>query len=128
MPEEMQLVCTAALTERGVNEPMYGALETYRTPDLTSDPEELKVIALGTSKGQTGSRYRVYSDKQWPRYSVVVYRSPHSTAQEPEYVVGVARHQSPLMESLGPVTFDHPIRDSHHWVKEVAPACRDQKR
>jgi hypothetical protein len=126
--EELQLVCSAALTQRSVNEPMYGALETYSIGDLTSDPERLKVIALGTSKGeQSGSRHRVYSDKDWPRYSVVVYRSARSTAQEPEYVVGVARRQSPMIESLGPITFDHPIRDSHDWAKQVVPACRDQK-
>jgi hypothetical protein len=84
----------------------------------------MKLVAFGTSQdARDGSRYRVYSDKDWGRYSVAVELNQDSTPQSPVYTVGIARRQSQLMEFLGRMSFDKPIADSSDWKKQVDPAC-----
>ncbi len=125
---EAQLVCTAARTEKPVHDPAFGGLETYVTRDLSAETEPLRIIAFGTSEdAQGGSRYRVYSDKDWPRYSVVVELNRNSTSDSSLYTVGVARRQSTLMEFLGRSTFDSPHQDSTDWRTQVDPACRTER-
>lgn len=123
--EEMQLVCTAAVTGSSVHEPKFGALRVYSTDDLSQQPEGLKVIAFGTSyDSQSGTRYRVYSDKDWASYTVVVYTS-RSSGAAPAFTVGVARH-SRINDLFGWITFDHTISDSTDWKEQVAPECAGQ--
>ena len=125
---EAQLVCTAARTENTVHDPAFGGLETYVTRDLSAETEPLRVIAFGTSEdAKGGSRYRVYSDKDWPRYSVVVELNRNSTSDSPLYTVGVARRQSTSMELLGHSSFDSPHQDSTDWRKQVDPGCRAER-
>jgi hypothetical protein len=125
---EVQLVCTAALTGKKTYDPGSGALETYVTSDLSAETEWLKVVAFGTSKDAVSeSRYKVYSDKDWGRYSVMVELNRNSTPDRPVYTVGVARRPSALMEILGRISFDNPREDSIDWKTQVDPACRTQK-
>jgi hypothetical protein len=123
--EEVQLVCTAAVTGSSVYEPRFGALQVYSTDDLSQRPEGLKVIAFGTSYDpQSGTRHRVHSDRDWASYTVVVY-SNRSAGAAPTFTVGVSRH-SRINDLFGWMTFDHPISDSTDWKKQVAPECVDQ--
>jgi hypothetical protein len=125
---EVQLVCTAARTENRVHDPALGGLETYETRDLSVETEALRVVALGTSQGtKDDPRYRVYSDRDWPHYSVVVELNGNSTPDSPLYTVGVARRQSGLMEFFGRSSFDNPKNDSIDWKKQVDPECRDER-
>jgi hypothetical protein len=122
---EVQLVCTAARTGNQAYDPAFGGLETYVTGDLSAEAEELKVIAFGTSRNTEGeSRSRVYSDKDWSHFSVIVELNGRSTPDSPLYTVGIARRQSAWMEFLGSLTFDHPIKDKIDWKNQVDPACR----
>lgn len=125
---EVQLVCTSALTGKDVVDPSDGTLKIYTTRDLSVENESLKLIALGTAlDAQTNTRYRVYADKDWDRFSVAVDIGRGSEPQVPVYVVGIARRQSKAMDILGRLTFDNPIKDSTDWRAQVAPACRDRK-
>jgi hypothetical protein len=128
--EELELVCTAALTERKVNDPAFADLRTYMTHDLSVDTETLKIVALGTRgcespkqcpDGET--RHQEYPDK-WQRYSVIVERNPSSTPDDLVYTVGIARRPSALMEFFAPLGFDNPFAASG-WKKQVAPECRN---
>ncbi|MGC1360687.1 MAG: hypothetical protein WA826_05900, partial [Silvibacterium sp.] len=49
---EMELTCKAAQTGHEVHDPELGNLRTYLTSDLTSQTEQLKSVALGTSQTQ----------------------------------------------------------------------------
>lgn len=121
--EEVQLVCTAA-AGASVHEPN-GTLQVYRTDDLSGLPEALKVIAFGTSYDpRTDRRYRVYSDKSWPSYDVVVYSYVSANGNR-SFTVGVSRH-SRMNDLFGWMAFDHPISDSTDWKKQIAPECRNQ--
>jgi hypothetical protein len=129
---ERELVCTAAVTGRTVHDPVFGNLGTYVTRDLLAETEPLKVVALGTSACRTpqpcaesDARYKVYSDKDSGRYSVIVERNPNSTPDQPVYTVGVARRASALKEFFAQITFDNPIKDSNEGKKQVAPECRN---
>jgi len=125
---EVQLVCTSALTGKNVLDPSYGTLKVYMTRDLSVENESLKLIALGTAlDAQTNSRYRVYADKDWDRFSVTVDIERGGEPQVPVYIVGIARRQSKAMDILGRLTFDDPIKDSTDWKAQVAPACRDRR-
>jgi hypothetical protein len=89
---EMQLVCTAALAGKNVNDPMIGSLETYVTGKLDAVIESIQLVALGTFGSHDGApRYRVYSDKDWPRFSVVVLVDQSSTPANLAYRIGIAR-------------------------------------
>jgi hypothetical protein len=130
--EERELVCTAAITGRTVHDPKFGTLETYVTSDLLAEPESLKLVALGSTACQApercpedGNRRKVYSDKNWGRFSIVVERNPDSAPDHPLYTVGVARHSSALMEFLAPLSFDNPVKDSRDWKAQVVPECRN---
>src|SRR5437016_2405292 len=63
--EELELICTAALTGRKVNDPAFADLRTYVTHDLSAETETLKIVALGTRAcspdGET--RCREYPEK-----------------------------------------------------------------
>ena len=125
---DLQLVCTAAKTGKGVHDPAYGGLYTYVTGDLSAETERLRLVALGTSQGdKAGSRYEVYSDRNWPRYSVIVDLDRNSTPERPLYTVGVARRRSGLMEFWGPLSFDHPRKDANDWKEQVDPGCRSPR-
>ena len=125
---EVQLVCTSALTGKNFLDPSYGTLKVYMTRDLSVENESLKLIALGTAlDAQTNSRYRVYADKDWDRFSVTVDIERGGEPQVPVYIVGIARRQSKAMDILGRLTFDDPIKDSTDWKAQVAPACRDRR-
>jgi hypothetical protein len=122
---ELELTCTAAVTGQEVHDPELGNLRTYVTSDLTSQPEQLKLVALGTSQFPDGGpRKPVYSDKSWPRYSVVVFLDKRSTPDHPVYLVGVARRPSALAEWMTPISGDNPVKDAKDWKRQVAPACR----
>ena len=123
--ELVQLVCTAAAKGSDVNEPKFGALETYVTDDLSAKTEPLKLIALGTADdAASGTRRRVFSDKDWPRYSVIVQLDLSSRPDAPRFRVGIVRRGSQFSEFIAPITFDHPVRDSNDWKELVAPQCR----
>lgn len=122
---ELELTCTAAQTGQEVHDPELGNLRTYVTSDLASQPEELMLVALGTSQFHDGGPRRpVYSDKSWPRYSVVVFIDKASTPGHTVYRVGVARRPSAFAEWLVPITGDNPVRDGKEWKVQVVPACR----
>jgi hypothetical protein len=124
--EEVQLVCTAAATSASVHEPKSGALEVYSTDDLSERAEPLKLIAFGTAYNpRSGTRYRVYSDKDWRSYEVVVYSYAARNGTQ-QFTVGVSRH-SRIDDLFGWMAFDHPISDSTDWKKQIAPECRDQR-
>lgn len=124
--EEVQLVCTAAITGPSVHEPKFGALQVYSTTDPSGHPESLKVIAFGTSyDSQSGTRYRVYSDKDWGSYAVVVYSS-QSADGAPTFTIGASRH-SRMNDLFGWLTFEHPISDSTDWKKQIAPQCMNER-
>lgn len=133
--EELELICTAALTERKVGDPIFADLQTYVTNDLTAETEPLKVVALGSeacrgkppSCSEGNPRRLFYSDRKWPRYSVIVERNPSSTPENPVYTVGVARRPSALQEFFAPLEFDVPFKGMNKWKKEVAPECRNRK-
>jgi hypothetical protein len=122
---EIQLVCTAALTGKEVHDPRYGGLETYVTDDLNVEKEGLKLVSLGTSQF-TGENFRrpVYSDRGWPRFSVVVDIDSTSKPDAIRYRVGVTRRGSAISEFLAPMTYDNPIKDSKDWQDQVVAACR----
>jgi hypothetical protein len=121
---EVELVCTAALTGNEVHDPLLGNLHTYVTADLTADTEYIKLVALGTSGTPDGSpRWHVYSDKAWPRFSVVVLLDSTSKPELPMYRVGIARRPSGFSEAVAPMTGDNPAKDGKDWKKQVAPAC-----
>jgi hypothetical protein len=89
--EEVQLVCTAAVTGSAVHDPKFGTLDVYSTDDLSERPENLKVIAFGTSYDpQSATRYQVYSDKDWGRYAVVVYSSRSTSGRPPSLLARAA--------------------------------------
>lgn len=122
---ELQLTCTAAQTDQSVYDPGFGDLETYVTSDLTSQTEELKLVALGTSQFPDGGPRRpVYSEKSSPRYSVVVFVDQSSKPGHTLYRVGVARRPSAFAEWIAPITGDNPIKDAKEWKGQVVPACR----
>ena len=107
--EEVQLVCTAAVTGSTVSEPKFGAVQVYSTGDLSAPTESLKLIAFGTSYDRgSGTRYRVYSDKDWGSYMVIVYSSL-SASGALTFSVGASRH-SRINDLFGWITFDHPCR------------------
>jgi hypothetical protein len=112
---EVELVCTAALTGGKDGDPIWGGLETYVTSDPSAETEALKRITLDLPA------------KKWPRYSVIVERSPNSTPKTPVYTVGVARRPSALLEFFSPLFFDIPFKGMNAWKKEVAPECRNPK-
>ena len=121
---EVKLVCTAALTGSEVHDPMLGNLHTYVTDDLNISNEDLALVALGTSGTPDHAKHwRVYSDKNWPRYSVVVLLDRTSKAGRPIYRVGLARRPSALNELIAPLTGDNPMTDGSDWKKQVAPPC-----
>jgi hypothetical protein len=127
--EEVELVCTAALTGRKVNDPAFGDLLTYVTRDLSAETEPLKRVALGTAACESPkqcrdgeTRYRAYPDK-WRRYSVIVERSASSTPDDLVYTVGIARRPSAQLEFFAPLGFDNPFQ-ANDWKKQVAPECR----
>jgi hypothetical protein len=125
---EVQLVCTAARTGTKAHDPASGNLWTYETRNLSAETEALRLVAFGTSQEAKGaSRYKVYSDTDWPHYSVVVQFNRGSTQDTPLYTVGVARLQSPLMEFLGRSSFDDPTSDSTDWKKQIDPECRAER-
>ncbi|QNI35876.1 hypothetical protein [Edaphobacter albus] len=122
---ELELTCTAAVTGQEVHDPELGNLRTYVTSDLTSQPEQLKLVALGTSQFPDGGpRKPVYSDKSWPRYSIVVFLDKSSTPDHPVYLVGVARRPSALAEWMTPISGDNPVKDGKDWKRQVVSACR----
>jgi hypothetical protein len=121
---EIELVCTAALTGSEVHDPMLGNLHTYVTGDLNTSNELVTLVALGTSGTPDGSsRWRVYSDESWPRFSVVVLLDSTRKADHPMYRVGLARRPSAFDESIAPLTGDNPVRDGSDWKKQVAAPC-----
>jgi hypothetical protein len=131
--EELELVCTAALTGRKVGDPIFADLQTYVTNDLSAETEPLKVVSLGTEacRGQSCSeskpRRPVYSRQKWPRYSVVVELSANSKPEHPEYTVGVARRPSAALEFFAPLFFDVPFKGINKWKEQVAPDCKNRK-
>ena len=121
---EVELVCTAALTGSEVHDPMLSNLHTYVTDDLNIGNEYLTLVALGTSgTPDSGKRWRVYSDKSWPRFSVVVLLDSTSNTDHPVYRVGLARRPSAFDEHIAPLTGDNPAKDGSDWKKQVAPPC-----
>jgi len=129
--EELELVCTAAITGRKVRDPAFADLSTYVTHDLSAETEPLKIVALGTAACQSpkqcpdgGTRYRVYPDN-WRRYSVIVERNASSTPNDLVYTVGIARRPSALLEFFAPLGFDNPFA-ANKWKKQVAPECRNR--
>lgn len=125
---DLQLVCTSALTGKEVRDPRFGGLNTYVTRDLSAETEALKIVALGKSQPASGgTRYGVYSDKGWPRYSIVVLLDRTSTPTTRAYRVALARRMSLMAEFTVPVTYDHPIADANDWKEQVDPACRSIK-
>jgi len=124
--EEIQLVGTAAATSTSVHEPKFGAMEVYSTDDLSERAEPLKLVAFGTAYDpRSSTRYRVYSDKDWRSYDVVVYSYAARNGTE-QFTVGVSRH-SRTNDLFGWMAFDHLISDSTDWKKQIAPECRDQR-
>jgi hypothetical protein len=122
---EVELTCTAAQTGQEVHDPELGNLRTYVTSDLAAQTEQLKLVALGTSQFPDGGPRRpVYSDKGWPRYSVVVFLDESSTPGHAFYRVGVARRPSAFAEWLAPISGDNPVKDAKEWKGQVVPACR----
>jgi len=122
---EVELTCTAAQTGQEVHDPELGNLRTYVTSDLAGQTEQLKLVALGTSQFPDGGPRRpVYSDKGWPRYSVVVFLDESSTPGHAVYRVGVARRPSAFAEWLAPISGDNPVKDAKEWKGQVVPACR----
>jgi hypothetical protein len=122
---ELELTCTAAQTGQEVHDPELGNLRTYVTSDLASQTEQLKLVALGTSQFPDGGPRRpVYSDKSWPRYSVVVFLDESSTLGHTVYRVGVARRPSAFAEWLAPISGDNPVKDAKEWKGQVVTACR----
>jgi hypothetical protein len=132
---ETELVCTAAVTGRKVGDPFFSNLSTYVTADLSAENEAVKMVALGSEvcRGKPPSCYEgnprrlVYSDRKWPRYSVIVERNKSSTPENPVYTVGVARRPSTLQEFFAPLEFDVPFKGMNEWKKEIAPECRNRK-
>jgi len=132
---EVELVCTAAVTGRKEGDPIFSGLGTYVTADLSAENEAIKVVALGSeacrgkppSCSEGNPRRLSYSDRKWPRYSVIVERNPSSTPENPVYTVGVARRPSALQEFFAPLEFDVPFKGMNKWKKEVAPECRNRK-
>jgi hypothetical protein len=121
---EVELVCTAALTGNEVHNPLLGNLHTYVTDDLNSNNEYKTLVALGTSGAPNGgTRWRVYSDKNWPRFSVLVLLDSTSKAGHPIYRVGLARRPSAFTELIASLTGDNPVKDGSDWKKQVAPPC-----
>jgi hypothetical protein len=106
--------------------PAQGALEDHHDR-LPGSPRhrQLKLVALGTSQFPDGGPRRpVYSDKGWPRYSVVVFLDESSTPGHAVYRVGVARRPSAFAEWLAPISGDNPVKDAKEWKGQVVPACR----
>lgn len=123
---ELKLTCSAAYTDQNVYDPELNNLETYVTSNLMSQTEQLKLVALGTSQFPDGGPRRpVYSDKNWPRYSVVVFIDQSSKPGHTLYRVGVARRPSRFVEWIDPIAGDNPIQDRIDWKKQVVPACRE---
>jgi hypothetical protein len=126
---ELELICTAAATGNEVRDPRWGGLDTYSTTDLAAETETLKTLALGTALDKEGgSRREVYSDKDWPRYSLVVELDRTSRPDRPVFRVGVARRMSAFSEFVAPMTYDRPIHDSNDSKERVDPACRGLRR
>jgi hypothetical protein len=126
--EEVQLVCTAAATGKSVREPRSGTLRIYFAHDMSEQPEGLKVVALGSSLDpRNNTRYPVYADKDWSRFSVVVFAVLSGRDNARMYAIGVARHTSALKEAFAPMTFDHPVSDSEDWKKQIATECQDER-
>jgi hypothetical protein len=115
--EELELVCTAALTGRKVGDPIFADLQTYVTNDLSAETEPLKELTLG----------KFYPAKKWPRYSVIVELSANSKPEHPEYTVGVARRPSAALEFFAPLFFDEPFKGINRWKEQVAPDCKNRK-
>jgi hypothetical protein len=126
--EELQLVCTAAVTGKSLHEPMFGALQIYFADDVSEQAEALKVVALGSSlDSKTNTRYPVYADKDWGRFSVVVFAVQPSRNNSGTYAIGVARHASRMKELFSPMTFDHPVSNSEDWKMQIATECRVER-
>jgi hypothetical protein len=124
--EEVQLVCTAAVAGVSVHEPKFGALEVYLTDDLSERTEPLKLVAFGTTYNpQSGTRYPVYSERDWRSYDVVVYSRVAGDGTE-HFTVGVSRH-SRANDLFGWMTFDRPVSNSLDWKRQIAPECMDQR-
>ncbi|MBZ5491618.1 MAG: hypothetical protein LAO76_11870 [Acidobacteriia bacterium] len=120
--KQVQLVCTAAVTGKTIR---VDEFQTYVTRDLSAITEQLKLVSTGISIYSDGSHVRVYSDKDWPRYSVAVQIVPNSPADHPAYAVAIERRNSSLTETLTPMTFDRPLENSRGWKKQIAPQCTD---
>jgi hypothetical protein len=116
---EVQLVCTAAVTGK---EPNWGELVTYLTEDLSFESPILKRAALGEVVPTPGNGFSSVPliDKEWPRYSVVVYLDSASGIGHPRYRIGVARRLSRVSELVDPLTAE----DSNGWKQQVAPSCK----
>jgi hypothetical protein len=129
--EELELVCTAALTGRKVGDPIFADLQTYVTNDLSAEAEPLRVVSLGTEacRGEScfegNPRRAINSWKNWPRYSVIVKLSANSKPEHPEFMVGVARRPSAALELFAPLFFDEPFKGINKWKEQVAPECKN---
>jgi hypothetical protein len=78
--EQVQLVCSAAISGKEVREPMFGGLTTYVTADPTISDERLRNVAVSLYGQQL---------KHGTRYSIAVLLDRSSTADHPMYMVGV---------------------------------------
>lgn len=127
--EEIQLTCTAAITDIKTFEPKFGNFLVFITGDSQVEDESLKEIALGTAQdlnANDGTRYDL-GWKSLRRVSAVVYSLPGSDSESPRYVIGLARHAPKLAESFAWISSDHPIRDSHDWKKKIDSTCRIER-
>jgi hypothetical protein len=120
---EVQLTCTAALSGKEVYDPRWSGFETYTSDDLSAEAKALKLTALGITTYSDNDSRQIYSDKSWPRYSVVVFEDLNSKPGKIIYRIGISRRFSSLDEFLAPITYDNPVKDSNDWKQQVIPAC-----
>jgi hypothetical protein len=110
---EVQLVCTAAATGKFAE---YGELIIYVTEDPGLESPELKRLA--TNKfGPTSENG--FTDKEWPRFSVVVFLDSSSDGRL-RYRVGINRRVS----RFGEVIDRFFAEDYSAWKNEISPACK----
>jgi len=124
--KEIQLTCSAAVTGQKKYDPMSNLIEMYVTTDVGEQTEDFKLVALGTAqyRGKL-TRSVVYADKDWPGYSVTVFREQSSTPDHVLYRVGIARVPKLLIRMVTPLMIDHP-GDTTEWKQQVVPACSRQ--
>lgn len=111
---EVQLVCTAAASGRLAE---YGELAIYVTEVPSLESPELKRLA--TNKFGPPDENGFSTDKEWPRFSVVVFLDSRSDGR-PKYRVGINRRVS----RFGEMTDRFFADDYGAWKNEVAPACK----